>query len=83
MLYQRGDYQSALQSLSTSLRRLPAFEPYLFYYVPFCERVLAVKLTAGEHESMRSQSFADEAFHEEFEQDYEPVPRCNRRNAIG
>jgi len=153
--YDLGFYTQALQCLKMSLRKIPALEPRVFYYVRVCERVLAVSLTPPELDYERGlekyrdapkwkralmkspevlvrckwcghyttyihpyvptfgfaieangcrncgrmypmpswiwdspdgriysyyrMSFSDEAFYEEFEQDYDPTPRCQRR----
>ena len=47
-LYERGDYLEAHRYLTTSLERLPALRPYVFYYIRRCERVLATPPTIEE-----------------------------------
>ena len=154
-LYERGDYYEAHKYLIASLERLPAFEPYLLYYIRVCERVLAIPLTREEKQyeakvkqylrhskwlrkftkapllkirckwcgrytdyidpdtptfgfdllanscrvcgrmypvpswvwdsldgraySYYRMSFKEDAFYEEFERDYNPMPQCQRR----
>lgn len=46
--YEYGLYRDALRYLILALERLPAFEPYLFYYVRVCKQVLAAALTPKE-----------------------------------
>jgi hypothetical protein len=43
--YDRGEYAKAHQYLTWSLKRMPALDPYIFYYMRVCERVLAIPLT--------------------------------------
>jgi len=43
--YDRGEYAKAQQYLKWSLKRMPALEPYIFYYIRVCEHVLSIPLT--------------------------------------
>jgi len=45
--YERGNYREAYTRLKTSVERLPAFTPFLYYYIRVC-RVLAVPPTTEE-----------------------------------
>lgn len=153
--YDAGEYGKALQYLTWSLKKNSALEPYIFYYMRLCERVLSIPLIKEEVEydaklaryralpkwlrwtmpgfefrvrckwcgrytwyidpnvptfgfdtfanscmscgrmypipswmwdspdgraySYYRMSFSDEEFYEEFEQDYDPRPPCERR----
>ena len=46
--YDQGEYPKAQQHLKWSLKRMPALEPLIFYYVRVCEHVLAIPLTKEE-----------------------------------
>jgi len=46
--YDVGEYGKALQYLTWSLRKLPTLEPYIFYYIRICKRVLSIPLTEDE-----------------------------------
>jgi len=154
--YDQGEYAKAQQYLKWSLKRMPALEPYIFYYIRVCARVLSIPLTKeevryeaklaryralpkwlrwtmpgfelqvrckwcgrytqyihpnvptfgvtssansclfhcgrmypmpfwmwdspdGRAYSYYRESFSDDKFYEEFERDYDPKPRCQRR----
>ena len=46
--YNGGWYRKALKYLDMSLERLPELEPYIFYYIRVCKRVLSIPLTEAE-----------------------------------
>ena len=46
--YEGGWYEKALKYLNMSLEKLPDLEPYIFYYIRICKRVLAVPLKDDE-----------------------------------
>ena len=46
--YDQGEYGETLQYLKWSLRRMPALEPYIFYYIRVCAHVLSIPLTEEE-----------------------------------
>lgn len=46
--YDAGEYAKAHQYLTWELKRLPALEPYVFYYMRVCERVLSISLERDE-----------------------------------
>jgi len=46
--YEAGWYGEALDYLNQALKRMPALEPYIFYYIRVCKCVLAVPLTEEE-----------------------------------
>ncbi|OGP67009.1 MAG: hypothetical protein A2031_05390 [Deltaproteobacteria bacterium RBG_19FT_COMBO_43_11] len=48
MYYKQGEYAKAQQYLKWSLKRMPALEPYIFYYIRVCEHVLSIPLTNEE-----------------------------------
>ena len=48
MYYEQGEYAKAQQYLKWSLKRMPALEPYIFYYIRVCEHVLSIPLTNEE-----------------------------------
>jgi hypothetical protein len=41
--YDRGNYEEALQYLTCLLKRMPELEPYIFYYIRVCKRVVSVR----------------------------------------
>jgi len=46
--YDAGYYDVLLENLTRSLKRMLALEPYVFYYMRVCERVIAIPLTEEE-----------------------------------
>ena len=40
--YEIGEYAKAHQYLTWALKRMPALEPYIFYYIRVCEHVLSI-----------------------------------------
>lgn len=48
--YDAGEYSKAHQYLTWCLRKMPALEPYIFYYIRVCKRVLSIPLTNEEIE---------------------------------
>lgn len=48
--YNLGEYAKTHQYLSWALKRMPALEPYIFYYIRISERVLSVPLKEDEVE---------------------------------
>ena len=46
--YDQGEYAKVIQYLKWSLRKMPALEPYYFYYVRICEHVLSIPLAEEE-----------------------------------
>ena len=59
MYYEQGEYAKAQQYLKWSLKRMPALEPYIFYYIRVCEHVLSIPLTNEEaqYETKLTRSF--------------------------
>jgi len=43
--YERGEYNEALIDLNKCLEKMPQLEPYIFYYIRVCERVLSFPST--------------------------------------
>ncbi len=48
--YDAGDYIRVYQYLTLALERMPALEPYIFYYMRVCQHVLSVPLESDEVE---------------------------------
>jgi len=48
--YDEGKYGKALRYLTWSLKKMPTLEPYIFYYIRVCKRVLSIPLTGEEEE---------------------------------
>lgn len=46
--YDTGWYEEALEYLNQSLQKMPELEPYFFYYIRVCKRVLSIPLTEDE-----------------------------------
>jgi len=48
--YDKGEYAKALNYLNLALQRMPVIEPYIFYYIRVCARVLSIPLREKEIE---------------------------------
>ncbi len=46
--YDKGEYYKTQQHLKWSLERMPALEPFIFYYIRMCKYVLSIPLTKEE-----------------------------------
>jgi len=54
--YEKGTYDKALQAFEESMKKIPALEPYIFYYIRVCRNVLAVPLKKREKQYEKIKS---------------------------